>query len=149
TYTPLLAIAVVELRDWKPYEPNPRQRSGIIHAHHQWSSLAGSYILPITPDRKLTASLLKCDTIEKRYQTQYALAHPNGKPTANGLSELAEWTLKHGLLDKFVAVMGELAKLDPKNEAVVAFEQVQKAMETSITKGDASDVWKTKVLDGY
>jgi hypothetical protein len=149
--TPLLAVAVVEVDSWKPYEPNPlaQQKTGIIHAHHKYSPKTGSYILPITSDRKLTASLLKCDTVHKRYLAQYNLAHPNGKATALGLSELAEWALKHGLLDKFVEVMAELGKLDPKNESFVAFEQVQKDMAKEITKGDASDVWRAKVLDGY
>ena len=149
-FTPLLAIAVVELKKWAPVpEPNPRQKSGIIHAFHKFSPKNGSYVLPITLDRKMTSSLLPCDTIQHRYLEQYNEHHPNGKATPDGLTLLAEWTLKHGLLDDFVKVMEELTKLDPKDPAAVAFDQVQKEMAKPITKGDASDAWRAKVLDGY
>ncbi len=144
-FTPLLAVAVVEIHNWKTFDP----RSGVIHAHHKFSEKNGSYILPITGDKKLTAALLKAPTLEHRYQDQYKEAHPNGKADALKLVPLAEWTLKHGLLDKFVAAMDELAIADPKNESVVAFQQVQSALQRPITKADASDTWRTKVLDGY
>src|SRR5262249_44251452 len=109
-FTPLLAVAVVEVDKWAAYEPNPPQKSGIIHAHHKYSLKNGSYILPITTDRKLTASLLKSPTIHQRYLDQVKESHPNGKADPLKLLPLAEWTLKHGLLDEFVKVMDELGK---------------------------------------
>ncbi len=144
-FTPVLAVAVVEVE--KASAPPTLQ--GIVHAYHKWSGKNGSYVVPFTQDKHLHSVYLKRPSVRKRYEEQYKVYHPNNKPTPDGLFELAEWALKHDLLDEFVKVMDELAKLDPKNDAVVAFQQVQAAMAKPITKGDASDVWRTRVLDGY
>jgi hypothetical protein len=145
-FTPLLAVAVVEVDSIKDVYGN----KAVYLVKHKWAGRGGSYLLPKASDNHITAQVLQRPSVKKRYQDQYKLAHgTNNKPTVDGLYDLAEWALKHGMLDEFVTVMGELAKLDPKNDAVVAFQQVQTEMAKPITKGDASDVWRTKVLDGY
>jgi hypothetical protein len=143
-FSPILAVAVVEVEKVKL-----NVVGGIVHVRHKYSEKNGSYIVPITADKHVTAIYLQRPTVHKRYEEQYKIFHPNSKPTADGLLELAQWTLKHDLLDEFVKVMDELTKLEPKNDAVVAFQQVQAAMAKPITKADASDVWRSKVLDGY
>jgi len=145
-FTPLLAIAVVEVEHVKVLPGT----GGVVHVTHKWSPRHGSYILPVTLDKKITATILdKRVSVHARYDAQYKDAHKDNKPTPDGLYQLAEWALKHDLLDEFVTVMGELAAKDPKHEAVLAFQQVEKEIAKPITKGDASDVWRTKVLDGY
>jgi len=102
----------------------------------------------VTEDKHTHSMHLPLPSVKKRWDEQKKEKHAN-KPTAAGLTDLAEWALRHGLLDDFVATMEELEKLDPKDEAVVAFKQVQQALAKPITKPDASEALKAGVLDGY
>jgi hypothetical protein len=142
--TPLLAVAVVEVDRVRPIG------GGIIHALHKWSPRNGSSIVPTTPDKHITVqSMLNKPSVKKRYELQVKAKHLGGKPTPNGLLELAQWALGHGMIDEFIKNMNELAVLEPNNEYVAAYQQVQKAMAKPITKADPADDWKARVLDGY
>jgi hypothetical protein len=141
--TPLLAIAVVEVERWSKYG-----NTGVIHASHKFSP-KGSYILPVTSDKRITAAFLQRPSIHARFKSESDLAHSKKPPDVNALVNLAAWALKHDLLDEFVKVMDEVAVADPQNEAVVAFKKVQDLIKKDITKPDLSDTWRAKVLDGY
>jgi hypothetical protein len=148
-YSALLAVAVVEVSRKVDY-PLPGSRDKLIRVHHKWSGQGSSFILPVTSDKRITATYHASPTVEKRWNTQHNEAYKDGKPiSADALYRLAEWALKHDLLDKFVETMNDLAKLEPKHEAVVAFQKVQADMARPIVKNDMADVWRTKVLDNY
>jgi hypothetical protein len=144
-YTPLLAIACIEVHDVKK-DP----LTGLLHAKHDWSKEHGSYIMQKSPDNKLLAIYLdRRFSTESRFRSKSADVHKDKKPSPDGLYQLASEALKYNLLDKFVETMEELAKADPKHEAVLAYQQVRAQMAKPITKPDASDEWRTKVLEGY
>lgn len=82
--------------------------------------------------------------LAKRYQEKYKAAHKEA-PTVDGLIELAEWALGHNMLKEFVAVMGELEKLDKDHPSVKAFHKVQQAMDQPNSKGDLGKVWQERL----
>ncbi len=51
------------------------------------------------------------------------------KPSISELLDHAEWTLQHGLVDKFPSVMDELVKIDKSNPAAVAYLKVKADLE--------------------
>ncbi len=137
--TPLYALAIVEVEKVKKYP------GGTIHVTHKWGS---SFIVPKAQENHVYSLRFSSPSIKARHAKQLEVLHP-AKPTAEGLRELAEWELKHDLLDDFVKTMEDLAKLDPKHESVIAFQQVQQDMAKPITKPDVSDFWRSRIGDNY
>jgi hypothetical protein len=143
--TPLLAIAVVEV---KKAERVPLLGGGkALRVWHKWSPANGSYVLPETSDKHITALLLPRKTVHQRWTVEHQAAYKD-KPTAEKLLRLADWALSHGLLDEFTKTMDDLAKIDPKLDAVVAYQQVSKDMAKPIEKGDVPESLR-KLLDTY
>jgi hypothetical protein len=146
-YAPLLAVAVVEVSGKHEYLLPGREK--LVRVHHKWSGRDGSFVLPTTSDKRITAIYDPTPSVHKRWSAKHAEAYKDNKPTAVGLFELADWALKHDLLDEYVKTMEDLAKIDPTRDAVVAFQKVQADMARPIEKNDMADYWRTKVLDNY
>ena len=70
------------------------------------------------------------------------------KPRASEILEMADWTLEHGLVDKFPQVMDKLVEIDKSNPAAVAYLKVKAELNKPI-KDDTSAGWRSKLLRGY
>jgi hypothetical protein len=146
SFTPQLVMAVVEVQGkTNGYVGGLK----LVKIHHKWGT---SYVVPKTSDQRLVASIAKIPTIEQKYDKELkTLDKKDGKPTPEGLLKLAEWALNHGLQEKFVQNMEQLASLKPTEPeaaaAVEAFGKVQTAIKAAITKPDSAETWKKYLGD--
>ena len=62
---------------------------------------------------------------------------------------LAEWTLTHGLVDKFPLVMDKLIAVDKTHPAAVAYQKVKAELERKPTDEAEAASWRGKLLPGY
>jgi hypothetical protein len=71
--------------------------------------------------------------VHQRYQ-ELLKDLPRGILTEKQLEDLADWTLRHGLLREFTKHMDELAVTAPKNSAAVAYKKVTELMQRPLTR---------------
>ncbi len=88
-------------------------------------------------------------TVLHRFNDKFAAALKDGKPTAEAVLELADWTLAHGLVDKFPQVMNKLVEIDKSHPAAVAYLKVKSELDQPPSREDAAASWRKKLLSGY
>ncbi len=71
------------------------------------------------------------------------------KPSTELVLELADWTLGHGLVDKFPQVMDKLVEIDKGHPAAVAYLKVKADLDRPLTADDTGAAWRGKLLNGY
>ncbi len=61
----------------------------------------------------------------------------------------ADWTLAHGLVEKFPAVMDKLIAVDKAHPAAVAYLKIKPEIERKLNDDPAISSWRSKLLPGY
>ncbi len=69
------------------------------------------------------------------------------KPSADLVLDLADWTLAHGLVDKFPQVMDKLVELDKTHPAAIAYLKIKADLDRQVK--DEDPPWRSKLLSGY
>src|SRR5437660_719289 len=77
-------------------------------------------------------------TVAERYKETRG---KDDKKAAPEWLRLADWALKHNMLDEFAKNMEEAAKVDPGHVAVKTYHQVQNDMRRPITRPDDAADW--------
>jgi hypothetical protein len=72
-----------------------------------------------------------------------------GTPSAEQILELAEWTLTHGLIDKFPQVMDKLTEVDKSHPAAVAYLKIKEAIDKPAAKDSTSATLRERLLSNY
>jgi hypothetical protein len=72
----------------------------------------------------------------------------DGSPAID-VVRLAEWTLAHGLVEKFPAVMDKLIAVDKNHPAVIAYLKLKPQLERKLSDDPAIASWRGKLLPGY
>jgi hypothetical protein len=67
-------------------------------------------------------------TVASRFQEKFD-KFAKEKPTVSEILDLANWTLEHGLVDKFAAVMDKLIETDKNHPAAVAYLKVKAELD--------------------
>jgi hypothetical protein len=88
-------------------------------------------------------------TVLHSFTTQFTKLFKDGKPTAEGILELADWTLAHGLVDKFPQVMDKLVEIDKSHPAAVAYLKIKAELDRPPARDEADAGWRKKLLGGY
>jgi hypothetical protein len=134
---PLFVGAVIEVdhKDVKPLQ------SGRYHIKHKW----GETNLYLGDEVEWT--IIRVDTVAQKFEAKRKHIRNSDANRVEELLELADWCLAHGLLDKIPGLMEEVAKLDPKQPAVSAYQQVHAALERPISQVDAAIGWREKLGD--
>jgi hypothetical protein len=88
-------------------------------------------------------------TVLHRFNDKWTALLKDAKPTAEALLELADWTLAHGLVDKFPQVMDKLVEIDKSHPAAVAYLKVKAELDRPPARDDAASGWRKKLLRGY
>jgi hypothetical protein len=134
---PLFVGAVIEV-DHKDVKP---LMSGRYHIKHKWGE-TNLYL-----GEEVEWTIIKVDTVAQKFD--YKRKHIRNSDTnrVEELLNLADWSLAHGLLDKLPGLMDEVAKADPKQPAVVAYQKVRAALERPIGKVDDAVRWQQKLGD--
>jgi hypothetical protein len=148
---PFFIIAVVEVK-------NPSSNSSLhkkieakqpIEVRHRWGV---SKLLPTT-DVTETIFIRGADgkplpTVADQYAARFKDTVDKNKPTVESLLDLADWTLRHGLVDRFPEVMGKLAEIDKGHPAVVAYTKVKAELDRPIKADSVAAAWKGKLPNG-
>lgn len=144
-YTPLLAVAVVEVQKWDMPLSLGRIMS-LRHFHHKWGN---THLVPETADKRIVTLAVPLPTVHQQYEK--FLKSPSQKAkTPESLKERAKWMLRHGLKKEFLKTMEELAALDKNDPVVVKFQKVQADMARPIaTQPNIVDTLQKGLLDGY
>jgi hypothetical protein len=69
-------------------------------------------------------------------------------PTAEEVIDLAQWTLRHGLVNRVPSVMDKLNEIQKDHPVAVAFRTVQDALKRPPESDDAA-AWRATLLQGY
>ncbi|MBI1914475.1 MAG: DUF1570 domain-containing protein [Planctomycetes bacterium] len=86
--------------------------------------------------------------VARRFEAEFARIAKDGKASPQQLTELAEWALAHGLIDKFEKTMDELVKTDKADRSAVAYEQVKTDLARKPGDGDAAQ-WSRALFRNY
>jgi hypothetical protein len=123
TMPPLWAYAYLEVK-----QPAELLRTGYYIVEHPW----GKSFVP----KEYVSWTGSGDTIARQATKRWkAIEKDKDGKTAN-LLRMAEWSLDHRRLPDFLKAMKELAALDAKHPAVVAFTQVQGKIGRPLTRDD-------------
>jgi hypothetical protein len=87
-------------------------------------------------------------TVLHRFEDKFA-AYTKDKPSAELLLELADWTLEHGLVDKFPKVMAKLIEVDKDHPAAVAYRKVKAELDRPPVRDEAAFNWRGRLPSGY
>jgi hypothetical protein len=136
--TPLMITIIVEV-DHKNIIYN--KNFGRHHIIHKW----GMTYLPYKGPGFDYTIIDKLDTVARRYDNEKRSIKEDDPNRADKLLELAQKALSFGLLDKVPELMAEVAKLEPKNPAVVAFQKTLANMNRKITVDDPAIAWQKKL----
>jgi hypothetical protein len=98
--------------------------------------------------REITLIWYKTGTVAQRYDKELREVLLKKDATAEDWLGMAEWALQHGRYDDVAKMVERAAKLDPKNEKVVAFKKVDAAMSKELPKDDGADKLKEQ-LGGF
>jgi hypothetical protein len=147
-YTPLLAVAVIEVKGRTLQTVAPGVSLNRIG--HKWAlGSQGSFVVPETADKRITARLLKIPPVQKRFEEEQKRLSKGPKAGIDALLALAEWALQHGLLKEFVSTMEQAAQVDSNHPSVVAFQKVHAAVSKPASKPDNAAEWRRKLLETY
>jgi hypothetical protein len=146
---PIRAMAVIETYNpLMPRPDSPRSNKQIAYAQHKWGESwlwnAEVELVPLFNGRRKLASVSARFDYEKKQLTT-----KGGKPSAEGLQNLAEWALTHGLIPEFEKTMQELAELDKSNPAADAFVKTKAALAGKIESSTAANRWKDTLFRGF
>jgi hypothetical protein len=112
----------------------------------------------LQPETGVTITVIKNNkekpihSVFRQYLDRLNVAKKEG-PTAELLLDFntnpqagpARFALEHNLLKEYREVLDEVAKLDPNNPKVKAFQNIEKAMAKPVTKPDDSGLWKQRL----
>lgn len=87
-------------------------------------------------------------TVRKRFEDRFAKTFKD-KPSAEIILELADWTLQHGLVDKFPQVMDKLVEADKGHPAAVAYVKIKADLAKPAEDNETAADWRNKLLHGY
>jgi hypothetical protein len=136
--TPLMVTIIVEVEHNKI---GVNKANGRHHITHKW----GTTYLPFKGPGFDYTIINNLDTVAKNFELKKKDIKEDDASRADKLLELAQWALAHGLIEKVPEIMADVAKLEPKNPAVVAFQKMQKDMARRPTVDDAAIAWKEKL----
>jgi len=136
--TPLMITIIVEV-DHKDVIYN--KTSGRHHIRHKW----GMTYLPYKGPGFDYTIIDKLDTVARRYDNEKRSIKEDDPNRADKLLELAQKALGFGLLDKVPDLVADVAKLEPKNPAVLAFQKAQANMNRKITADDPAIAWQKRL----
>jgi hypothetical protein len=88
-------------------------------------------------------------TVQQQFDKKLENLTLKGKPSAESLLQLAEWTLSHGLIDKFPTVMDKLVEADKGHRAAVAYLKVKSAIDQPPARDEGAIAQLKKALGGY
>ncbi|HEY7426273.1 MAG TPA: DUF1570 domain-containing protein [Gemmataceae bacterium] len=77
-------------------------------------------------------------TVHQQFDKQLDELKTKGKASTEDIFKLAEWTLSHGLIDKFPQVMDKLVESDKGHPAAVAYLKVKPDLDRLPTRDDPS-----------
>jgi Protein of unknown function (DUF1570)/Papain family cysteine protease len=86
--------------------------------------------------------------VSDRFNNKFAKTFKS-KPTTEGVLELADWTLMHGLIDKFPQIMDKLLEIDPSHPTSVAYRKIKAELDKPLVRDDVGVHWRNKLLSGY
>jgi hypothetical protein len=86
-------------------------------------------------------------TVKESFLTKFAEIKENSR--VDEILRLAEWTLTHGLVEKFPQVMDKLIAVDKKHPAAVAYLKVKADLERKPTDRAEVASWRSRLLPGY
>ena len=134
---PLFVGAVIEVdhKDVKKLD------SGRVQIKQKW----GHTILYLGDEVEWT--IYGVDTVAQKFEARKRQIKRNDPNRAEQLLALADWSLTHGLLDQVPKLMDEVAKLDPKQPAVAAFQKVHGDLERGASQADAAASWRQRLGD--
>jgi hypothetical protein len=132
---PLFVGAVIEV-EHKNVKP---LMSGRYHIKHKW----GETNLYLGDEVEWT--IIKVDTVAQKYEYKRKHIRNSDSNRAEEFLDLADWCLAHGLFDKVPGLMDEVAKLDPKQPGVLAYQKVRTALERPISQVDTAIRWREKL----
>ncbi len=87
-------------------------------------------------------------TVLHRFEKKFA-EYTKDKASAELLLELADWTLEHGLVDKFPLVMAKLIEVDKNHPAAIAYLKVKAELDKPPVKDEEASNWRNHLLSGY
>jgi hypothetical protein len=158
---PYFVVAVVEVEPTgganvdlvKKLEPKTPGQIGMAKVKHNLVKNGTCTLLAKT--ETLEVFLIKKDndhkslpTVHRRFEEKFA-SYTKEKPSAELLLELAEWTLEHGLVDKFPLVMAKLIEADKDHPAAVAYQKVKAELDKPLARDEEASNWRNKLLSGY
>jgi hypothetical protein len=104
---------------------------------HKW----GRTVFPASDIVDLN-SAKRIEPLKDQYEARRKKAYPkDGKPVKDKLIELADWVLKHGMVNEFPKIMDDLAKLDPAYPAVAAYKQIAGPLKARLSEVEPSSRW--------
>jgi hypothetical protein len=71
------------------------------------------------------------------------------KPTVSDLLNLAEWTLEHGLVDKYPEIMNKVVEADKGHSAAVAYVKVKAELDRKPAHDPMADYLRKNLLTSY
>jgi hypothetical protein len=155
---PYFVVAVVEVEPTagdlvKKLEPKDPGQIGMAKVKHNLAKNGTCTLLSKTDI--LEVFIIKKDndrkslpTVLHRFEEKFA-AYTKDKASAELLLELAEWTLEHGLVDKFPLVMAKLIEADKAHPAAVAYQKVKAELDKPPVRDEEASNWRNKLLSGY
>ena len=134
---PLFVGAVIEV-DHKDVKP---LMSGRYHIKHKWGE-TNLYL-----GEEVEWTIIKVDTVAQKYDYKRKHIRKGDTNCAEEFLDLADWCLAHGLLEKVPGLMDEVANLDPKQPAVIAYRKLRAALERPVNQVDDAIRWQEKLGD--
>ncbi len=142
---PMRAMVVIETTDPVPARVSMLLQKPIVYAKHKWGE---SWIWGLDVElEQLRNGKRVLAAVSTRFEYEKKqLTAKGAKATPEGLLNLAEWALTHGLIPEFEKTMQELALLDKSNPAADAFTKVKAALDAKIPSSIAANRWKDKTF---
>jgi hypothetical protein len=87
-------------------------------------------------------------TVAERYKEKLD-SFTKEKPTVSDLLNLAEWTLEHGLVDKFPEIMDKVVEADKGHSAAVAYVKLKADLDRKPGDDPMATLLRKQILSGY
>jgi hypothetical protein len=151
--SPLYVIAVIDLKvppDYRYMSAQAKQNGLACKIIHKWGTtwlkapVPQPGVPPVIEYAPLTKANKPVPSISKEFENRLRVLHQE-KPAADTWADLAEWTLRHGLMTKFHEVMDEFGKAYPDNEVVKAYKKMKADLERPAASNRQAADWKSRL----
>jgi hypothetical protein len=167
--TPIEAYAIIEMKS-NEFKRKINNQGGYYNVTHPWGKAKVPW--PIF-DPHFRVDLYEMPTVAEAYAEKWKKIKEEDPDRKDKLLELARWAIEHGIsdtaakseqgakpdaaakteqsakVDALAGIMDELAKLDAKNPAVIAFKKVEAEMNRPIKGEPPTPSWGTGLLRDF